>query len=247
MENKILATVNGREITEMDLRHTIARFPKERQGYFSSENGRKQLLEQIISFELIHNFAKDSGFDADEAYTAQLGSVKKEILTQYAINKVLSEVRVSDDEIKDYYKDNQPMFLSEESVSAKHILVDTEEEASNIVKEIENGLSFEEAASKYSKCPSKANGGDLGVFTKGKMVPEFEKAAFELGVGVVSAPVQTQFGYHIIKVEEKNEASVKTFEEVEGTIRNNILQEKQNEKYMKMTEELKDKYAVVIK
>jgi len=90
---------------------------------------------------------------------------------------------------------------SYKEVNASHILVSTQEEALKIRKEIENGASFEEMAAKYSLCPSgKSNGGNLGFFSKGVMVPEFERAAFLLPVGSVSQPVRTQFGYHLIKV-----------------------------------------------
>lgn len=83
-------------------------------------------------------------------------------------------------------------------IAAKHILVEQQYEAEDILKKISDGEKFEEMAKKFSKCPSKANGGDLGSFPKGKMVPSFEEAAFELEVGKVSAPVRTQFGYHLI-------------------------------------------------
>ena len=89
-----------------------------------------------------------------------------------------------------------------EQVRAKHILVDHEFEAMDLLKKLSEGESFEELAQKFSKCPSGENGGDLGRFTRGKMVPAFEEAAFGLKVGDVSAPVRTQFGYHLIKREE---------------------------------------------
>ena len=85
------------------------------------------------------------------------------------------------------------------SVSAKHILVDAEHEAQDLIKKLGEGVTFEELAQKHSKCPSGQQGGDLGEFGKGKMVPSFEEAAFALDVDQVSAPVQTQFGYHLIK------------------------------------------------
>lgn len=90
-----------------------------------------------------------------------------------------------------------------QSVRASHILVNTKEEAISIKSKINKGESFENMAKKYSKCPSGQNGGDLGYFGKGEMVPSFESAAFELPVGKVSDPVQTQFGWHLIKVTDK--------------------------------------------
>lgn len=247
MDNKVLATVEGREITQRDLENAISRFPRERQGYFMGEEGKKQLLNQIISFELIYSYAKDNGIEKDPAYISQVEAAKKEILTQTAINNILADIKVTDDEVKDYYEANQQYFNSEESVTARHILVDSLDEAQEIKKKIDDGMNFEMAALQYSSCPSKEQGGSLGSFTRGRMVPEFEQAAFELEVGELSEPVQTQFGYHLIKVEEKNEGTVKPLEEVYPTIQREILNERESFKYMQFTEGLKSKYDVVLK
>jgi peptidyl-prolyl cis-trans isomerase C len=246
MENKVLAIVNGREITENDVKANISRFPRERQNQFYSEEGRKQLLDQMVSFELIYNEALENGIEKDEQYLAQLELAKKELLTQASINNLLSEVSVSEDEVKDYYNANKDLFIAPKTVTAKHILVDSKEKADEVRAEIESGKSFEEAAQEYSSCPSKAEGGNLGSFSKGQMVPEFEEAAFNLELNVVSQPVQTQFGFHLIKVEGKEESNSKSFDEVKGMIYNNILQERQNFKFMSTTEDLKKKYKVEI-
>lgn len=244
MDSKVLARVNGREITEYELVQTIMRFPMERQEYFVTEQGRKELLEQIVSFELAYNFAKENGLDSEQPFKEQMANVEKEVLTQYAINRVLSQVNVTEEEVKDFYQNNMSMFIQEEAVRAKHILVEDLEEANKALKEIESGLSFEDAASKYSSCPSKAKGGELGTFTKGKMVPEFEEAAFGLEVGVISEPVKTQFGYHLIKVEEKVAPNLKPLNEVESVIGNNLMQQKQNQTFAQFTNFLKSKYNV---
>ena len=88
-------------------------------------------------------------------------------------------------------------------VRASHILVETEQEANDLLNQINSGKKFEKLAKKHSSCPSGKNGGDLGYFTRGRMVPEFENAAFGMNVGQVSAPIKTQFGYHLIKVIDK--------------------------------------------
>ena len=98
---------------------------------------------------------------------------------------------------------NSPTCANVETVRAGHILVDTKEEAVSIKEQINKGASFEEMAKKYSKCPSKNNGGNLGYFGKGEMVPSFETAAFNLPIGKISDPVQTQFGWHLIKVYDR--------------------------------------------
>ena len=244
MENKILAIVNGVHIKESDIEEAINRFPAERRSYFNSPVAREQLLEQVISYELMYNHGKELGLDNSEDFLAQVEKAKKEILTQMTINAELSKIAISEEEVKAYYEENKEKFQEMEQVSAKHILVETEVEANEIKAKIEGGLSFEEAAENYSKCPSSSNGGDLGLFTRGRMVPEFENAAFELNVGEVSAPVQTQFGFHLIKVEEKKEASVKPLEEVKEMVTGTIMQEKQATTYYALVEDLKGKFNV---
>ncbi len=247
MENKVLAIVNGNEITENDLVNTAKRFPQDRQGYMLSPQGRKQLLDQMVSFEVYALYAKELGVEEESAFKALLENAKKEILTQFGIQKVLSQVSVSKEEVEKYYEANKNLFKTEEAVTARHILIDSEEKAKEIIDEINKGLSFEEAAAKYSSCPSKEQGGNLGSFTRGRMVPEFEKAAFELPIGELSVPVKTQFGYHIIKVEERSSEEDRPFEEVQNTIYNELLNERQSIKYMEVFEELKKKYNVELK
>ncbi|MHC1720168.1 MAG: peptidylprolyl isomerase [Clostridiaceae bacterium] len=247
MENKVLAIVNGQEITEKDVQMTAMRFPRERQGYFNTEEGKKQLLDQMISFELIYLEAKGSDLEKDESYLMQLEMAKKELLIQTSMSKIMAGVEVADSEVEDYYKANEKMFMNQETVNAKHILVDTAEKAAEIMAEIANGKSFEDAAAEYSSCPSNAQGGSLGAFSRGQMVPEFEEAAFGMEIGTISDPVKTQFGYHLIKVEGKNEASVKPFAEVSGNIRNMLFQERQAYKYTEHVNGLKGKISVEIK
>ena len=131
-----------------------------------------------------------------------------------------------------------------ETVKAKHILVDTEEKCAAIQKDIENGsVTFEEAAKGFSTCPSAQRGGDLGEFGKGQMVPEFEKAAFQAQIGTIVGPVKTSFGYHLIKVEGKSEASETAYADVSSTIKANLLHQKQNDAYNAKVKELKEKYV----
>lgn len=247
MENKVLATVNGVEITENDINMTISRFPRERQLYLSTPEGKKQLLQQIISFELMHNYAMDNNLENDPQYITQLEAFKKDALTQLAISKVLSDVTATEEDAKKYYKDHEDQFLQNETVTASHILVKTEDEAKDIKGKIEKGMGFEEAARTYSSCPSKENGGNLGSFSKGMMVAEFEKAAFTLPIGVVSEPVKTQFGYHLIKVQSKEPARAMSFEEVKDSLIKQVQQQKETDKYVSFTKKLEETYPVDIK
>ncbi|MDD3225576.1 MAG: peptidylprolyl isomerase [Clostridium sp.] len=247
MENKVLAVVNGKEITEKDIQNSILRFPENKRGYFSSENGKKQLLNELISFELMYNDAVDNKLDEEENFKKQIEAMKREILAQFNVTKVLKDIKVTDKEAKDYYETHKTAFCERGKVSAKHILVDSEEKALKIKEEIKNGKAFEDAAKEYSTCPSKERGGDLGSFSRGQMVPEFETVAFSQEIGVVSEPVKTQFGYHLIKVESKTKDEPKSYEEVKDTIIGGLTQERQNMRYTEYVEKLKGKYKIEIK
>ncbi|MEQ8199444.1 MAG: hypothetical protein ABRQ27_15830, partial [Clostridiaceae bacterium] len=132
MENKVLAVVAGNEITEKDLNEAVLKYPENRRGMFSSEQGKKQLLEQMISFELFYNFGKESALDKTNEFEKELEKFKKELLTQMVVNKVMSEVTVIDDDALKFYEENKEMFSEPESVTAKHILVSSEEECIDI-------------------------------------------------------------------------------------------------------------------
>lgn len=245
MENKVLATISGVEITENDLNAIIMRYPADKRGMFNSEMGKKQLLEQMISFDLMYKLGNEMKINETEEYKANLAQVEKDLLTQITINKVLAEVTVTDDEAKKYYDEHKNEFEQPATVSAKHILVDNEELCSEVKNKIASGeLSFEEAAKQYSTCPSKEQGGNLGVFGRGMMVPEFEEAAFALDLEKVSEPVKTQFGYHLIKVEAKNEPKTSSFEDVKAQIVNKLIQSRQEKKYTDVIKELETKYEV---
>lgn len=245
MQDKILATIAGKEIKESDLQVMINRYPADRKAYFETEEAKKQLLEQMISFELINNFGKELKIDETEEYKENVMQAKKDILTQLTLNKLLLEVTVTEQDALNYYNENKEQFAQQAQVSAKHILVDSEELAKSIKSEIDNNeISFEDAAIKYSTCPSKEQGGDLGSFGKGMMVKEFEDVAFALDLNTVSEVVQTQFGYHLIKVENKTDAQEMPFEAVKQQIIERLLQQGQERKYLDVVKELETKYEV---
>ncbi|MGG7144678.1 peptidylprolyl isomerase [Clostridium nigeriense] len=245
MENKVLATVAGKEIKESDLKNIISRYPEDKRAYFTTDEAKKQLLEQIVSFELINILGRELKINETEEYADNVKQAEKDILTQLTLNKILLDVTVTEEDALNYYNNNKNLFTQPPTVSAKHILVDNKELCDQIKKEIDNNeITFEEAAVKYSTCPSKEQGGNLGSFGRGMMVPEFEEAAFGLDIDVVSDPVQTQFGYHLIKVEEKNEGSEAEFEDVKSKIVNQLLQEGQQRKYLDVVKELENKYGV---
>ena len=152
-------------------------------------------------------------------------------------------ITISDEEIREYFEANKARFAKGASVHAKHILVDSEDKCNKLLESIvSGGKAFEDVAKESSTCPSGANGGDLGEFGKGQMVKEFEDAAFAAEIGHVVGPVKTQFGYHLIKVEDKKEAEDAKLDDVKEQIKSEIMQKKQQEAYTAKVEALKKKY-----
>ncbi len=243
-ENKVLAKVDGRPITEEFLNSVLQGMGPQRAAQFNSEEGKKSLVNDLVNEELFYLGAKKAGVENDPQFQIELEHVKANLLKQFALKKLIDDIKVEDAEVENFYNENKNQFETPASVKASHILVDTEEEANEVKTELDNGLSFGEAANKYSKCPSKAKGGDLGFFSKGRMVPEFEQAAFDMNKGEISDPVKTQFGYHIIKVDDKKEAGVSSLEEVKPKLKETILMNKQRSEYINKVNELKKEYKV---
>lgn len=241
---KVLARVGGKTITSADVDAMIAQMGQRGQNY-QSPQGRNAVLEQLIGRQLILTDAKRNLMDREPAYTAELDRVKDELLAGYAIDKIMSKITVTDDEVRKFYDENQAMFNTGETVNASHILVETEEEANEILAQLNNGeITFEEAAKTKSKCPSSEQGGSLGEFGKGQMVPEFDEACFNMEIGEVRGPVKTQFGYHVIRLNSKSDAKIMSFDEMKDQIKQHLSAQKQSEAYQSKINQLKILYPV---
>lgn len=243
--DKILAKVGALSVTESEVDEFLAGLGA-RGGAYNNPEGRRVILEQLIGNKLILQDARRNLLEGEAEYRAELAKVKERLLISYAQNKILSAVKVSDNEVLEYYESHKAELAGGESVSAAHILVDTEEKALEILAKIKSGeVTFEDAARENSSCPSGQSGGDLGTFTKGQMVPEFDKAVFEMEVGeITDAPVKTQFGYHLIKLNAKNESRTPEFNEVKAELTEALLNEKRREAYEKKINQLKIVYPV---
>lgn len=240
----VLAVVGGENITNEDLDAFLQHVPQEQKMYAANPQFRGQFLEQLIIYRAYAKMAEDMKLDETETFKKVMETARKDVLADMAINETLKGITVTDEEVKAFYETNPQHFEKGAAVSAKHILVAEEQNCQEILDAIVKGeKEFEAAAKEYSTCPSGANGGDLGEFGKGQMVKEFEEAAFAAEIGEVVGPVKTQFGYHLIKVEKKSDASVIPFAEVEEKIRRTVLQQKQNLAYTEKVEELKAKYV----
>lgn len=248
MESKVLAIVSGREITENDVNLLLNSLGPQRAQQFQTEDGKKAILDELINQTLFLMDAKDNNLEETEEFKKELELVKENVLKQMGVNNLMKTVQVSVDDAKKYYEENKGQFLAQETANASHILVDNEEKCTEIMNKISNDeLTFEDAAKEFSSCPSKASGGNLGTFERGKMVPEFEEVTFNMKVNEISKPVKTQFGYHLIKLNSKSEKSELSFEDSKSNIINDLTKEGQRKVYMDKIAEFRAKYPVEMK
>lgn len=238
----IVATVGSINITEAELEAFIKTLPQEQQMYAQNPQFRQQCIDQLVAMNLFSMLGEEEKLDETEEFERIIANARREILAQLAMKKLFAAVEVTEEDCKAFYEQNPQFFQQGETVSAKHILVKEEAECIEVLESIKGGEAFEDAAKRVSTCPSKERGGDLGAFSRGQMVPEFENAAFDAEIGALVGPVKTQFGYHLIKVENKQEATVVPFEQVAPQISMSLQQQKQGEAYGAKVEELKAKY-----
>ncbi|MBZ4672080.1 peptidylprolyl isomerase [Deferribacterales bacterium Es71-Z0220] len=210
--------------------------------YMSAQNNVKGDIKKSVDAEyekIKKTFKNEQDF---QKYLNDRGLTEKEIKDNIGKNIILQDfvksqsekVNVSDKEIKEYYEQNKAQFKQQEQVRASHIIILTnnkdekkaEETINKIYKEIKGGLDFAEAAKKYSEDGSAQQGGDLGYFSRGKMVQEFEDEAFKMNKDEISKPFKSRFGYHILKVTDKKPEKQLTYEEVKEDVKNIIVSEK---------------------
>ena len=235
---KVLATVNGAPITEEDVDLFIKSLGQRGQAY-ENPQGKAVVLEELIAQKLFLAEAKKNLFEYEEAFKAEMNRVKERLLINYGMEKTLGKIAVSDEDVKKYYDENADKFQSGETVNASHILVAEEEMANDLLAKINAGeITFEDAAKNFSTCPSGKEGGNLGDFGKGQMVPEFDEACFTMEVGETRGPVKTQFGYHLIRLNGKSASTPIPFAEIKEQIRSQLMGEKQQAAYRSKVNQL---------
>ena len=248
MENnfkKPLAVVGGKAIYDTDVDEAIAGMGQRGAAYQQNPQGRAMILEQLIEQRLFLADAMRNVYEREPEFKAQMARIREQLLIQYAVNKAVGNAKVTDEEAKAFFDENPDQFVGQETVEASHILVDSEEKAKEILEKINAGeMTFEAAAAEFSSCPSAQNGGSLGEFGHGQMVPEFDQACFAMEVGAVSEPVKTQFGYHIIRLNKKNEAQALSYNDVRAQLYEQLAREKQQAAYQSKINQLKIMYPV---
>lgn len=223
-DDPVVAVVDGTEFRLSDLEESYADLP-EQFRQMPLEVLYAPLLDRLIDGELLLRAAEAENIADDPEVQARIERARADVLRQGLIENAIDGA-TTDEALAAAYEElrGQPDFIIEQ-VTASHILVEDEALAREIISQLDEGADFAALAQEHSTDPGSANGGDLGTFRRGAMVPPFEEAAFALEPGTYSAePVQTQFGYHVILVREK-EQSEPSFEELEGQLRGDLARE----------------------
>lgn len=240
-ENKLIAEVNGVKIYQEDLFNLLAAM--EDKARFNSKEGLNVLADELVNQELLLQDAKENKLDNEEEFVKELEIVKNNMLKNYAMHKIFEKVSLSEDEIENYYEENKDTLFSPVTYTASHILLESEEMADKVLDQINEGLDFKEAAKKYSLDPTKDNGGSLGSFPKGVMVKEFQEGLDKLKIGEISRPIKTQFGYHIIKLDNKMDSS-NTYDDIKDKVKSTYEMVKRQEKYIEKIKDLTKKAEI---
>jgi peptidyl-prolyl cis-trans isomerase C len=247
-DESYFAKIGETVITQEDFDREFQALPPYAQAMFEGEEGKQRFLEEMVKKELLYQEAIKKGLENDAEYQKRLEEFKKLTLISALFEKeVLEKSTVSDQEITDFFESHQSEFSAPHEIRASHILVKTEEEARQVLQRLAEGERFSGVAKAVSVDKASAvKGGDLGYFSRGQMVPEFEHAAFHLNAGEVSDPVKTPFGYHIIKVVDVKRGPAVEFEKVKDMIVQKITSDKQKTVFDTYIADIKKKYEVTI-
>jgi peptidyl-prolyl cis-trans isomerase C len=235
--NPVLAKVNGSEIHKSDVA-----LAEEELGpslaQMDAATKDENVLAFLIDMKIVSKAAEDKKVQDSDDFKRRMAFTRSRLLMD---NLLASEGKAAttDDAMKKVYEEASKQITGEQEVHARHILVETEDQAKAVEDELKKGADFAELAKKKSKDPGASDGGDLGFFTKDQMVPEFSAVAFALEPGKVSDPVKTQFGWHVIKVEEKRNRKAPDFDQVKSQIETYVTRKAQADYVAKLREAAK--------
>jgi peptidyl-prolyl cis-trans isomerase C len=235
--NPVLAKVNGSEIRQSDMA-----LAEEELGpsldKMDPATKQENLLAFLIDMKIVAKAAEDKKVENNEEFKKRIAFARNRLLMD-SLLATEGKAATTDEAMKKVYDDAAKQITGEQEVHARHILVETEDEAKAVKAELDKGADFAELAKKKSKDPGAADGGDLGFFTKDQMVPEFSAVAFALEPGKISDPVKSQFGWHIIKVEEKRNRKAPDFDQVKAQIETYVTRKAQADYVAKLREAAK--------
>ena len=245
-------TVNGEKITDFDISSTIGQTGMTYESLDATM--KERVIEMVVDRKLLTQAAAKSGIEKSEEYKTQLESLKKDLALDTWMRKEMKTLEdgLSEEKLQAEYKKSKAKYSTAKQLQARHILVEKEDEAKALVKELDKAkdkkAKFIELAKSKSTGPSGKDGGDLGWFELGRMVPEFSAAADKLKTGeYTKTPVKTQFGYHLIMLDGRKDASAKPFKDVEKQIRNELSGKEFADKMKAKTEALRKAAKIELK
>src|SRR5690348_976290 len=236
-DDKVLAKVNGSEIRQSDVtmaEEELAPSLAQMDPATKAEN----VLSFLIDLKIVSKAAEDKKIADSDDFKKRMAFTRNRLLMDSLLAQE-GKSATTDAAMKKVYEDASKQISGEQEVHARHILVETEDEAKAVKAELDKGADFAELAKKKSKDPGASDGGDLGFFTKEQMVPEFSAVAFALEPGKISDPVKSQFGWHVIKVEEKRNRAAPPIDQVKGQIETYVTRKAQADYVAKLRETAK--------
>jgi peptidyl-prolyl cis-trans isomerase C len=257
----VVARIGNKTITVADFNKILTYYDAEQRAMIEKNpQAKPTILWQTVQGMVIAGLAREKGFDKRPEIKGQLEMITNNFLAfQYLQKEVISKIKVTEKEAKAYYDKNPDLFKSPEQVKARHILIQVPKEAADedkkklkekadeVLKKVKAGEDFTKLAAEFSDdAGTKSKGGELGFISKGSMVPAFEQAAFSLKPGEVSELVETEFGFHVIKVDEKKEAVAEPFETIKEKVTKQVLREKQEAKVTEFVEQALKKAKVMM-
>ncbi|MGJ8528970.1 peptidylprolyl isomerase [Maritalea sp.] len=229
----VIATVGGENITQADLGYALEDMGEELNAIPAAER-RGFLVQMLVDMKVMAQAAKKAGMSDTATFASRKAYLEDRALRRAYLQDVMA-TEIDQAELQAAYEETFKDFEPKEMLRARHVLVASEDDAKSVIAELDNGRDFVEVAKEKSTGPSGPNGGDLGYFSEGDMVPEFYDASRALEVGAYSAPVQSQFGWHVIKLEDRRPSTPPAFEQVLPQIRQRVMVKK----FEKLVEELK--------
>jgi peptidyl-prolyl cis-trans isomerase C len=233
----VVARVNGVEIHQSDI-DVAEEDMSEQLAQLPAEARRDYIITYLTDMLLVDKAADDQKLAQSVEFQRRLTFARNKLLME-ALMQSVGKDAVTDAALRKLYDEAAKQIGDEQEVHARHILVETEADAKAVLVELKKGTDFAALAKQKSKDPGAADGGDLGYFTKDQMVPEFAEVAFKLGKGQTSDPVKTQFGWHIIKVEDRRKRAVPSFDQVKPQLESYLVRKAQADYVTKLRESAK--------
>jgi peptidyl-prolyl cis-trans isomerase C len=240
-DGEVVATFSGNRLTTSRVLKEMERLPAPSRAYLQAPDRKRQFVDNMILNDLLFNEGQKLGYDKDDDIDRQVNDLRRRLVVQKVVREYQKPPEITDDQAKAYYDEN-PTLYSTTQIRASHILVKDEAAAREIREQVKADPSkfADIAKEKSTDKTSGQKGGDLGMFGPGRMVPEFERAAFALQQGEISDVVKTQYGYHVIMVTERKEGERRPFdqvkEQIKATLRNKAIQEQQEKRYADLKE-----------